>query len=489
MNKSTRNEKGGGSFKFVSASRLRSAYESGETDPVRVAETVLNGVTAWDSEEYPMRAFIAQRADDVLEAARESKKRYEKKATLGRLDGIPVAVKDEFYQRGYPITVGTSFLGGSPVTYDATPVAKLRSAGAVLLGKTNMHEVGIGVTGINPHHGPARNPYDKKRITGGSSSGSAAAVAAGFCPIALGADGGGSVRIPAALCGVVGLKPTYGRVSEYGLYPLCWSVGHVGPLAASVEDAALALEFIGGVDEKDHTTRFQPKLKMDYPLGVSLSKLRLGICKDFFDGADEEVKRVCMGVVRKLEEGGAVVVDVDIPHLDLVRPVQYVTIGVEMAAALYELRRDHKTDFGADTRVFLATASSVPAVDYVRAQRLRTRISRAFNSALADIDVLVSPMTSRAAVPIRPDALSDGESDQEVLEAMTAFSFAANITGLPALTVPAGYDGSGMPVGVQLTGKTWSEPTLLGVGAEVERLVDLKRPERHLELLAESGKG
>ena len=471
-------------FEYLTASRLRRGYESGEIDPVRVAELILEKVAEWDAEEYPLRAFLAQRAEDVLEMAHQSRERYSRKAPLGPLDGVPVAVKDELLQKGYPTTVGTSFLGGEPERKDATAVASLRKAGAVLLGKTNMHEVGIGITGINPHHGPARNPYNMERITGGSSSGSAAAVAAGLCPIALGADGGGSVRIPAALCGVVGLKPTYGRVSDHGVYPLCWSVAHVGPLAASIEDAATVLEVIAGIDTKDSNTSVQPPFSVEYPVGFPLPDLRIGICRSFFDDADDEVTSKCRSVVQKLEDAGATVVDVDIPYLDLVRPVQYVTIGVEMAAALYEHRRYHKTDFGCDTRVFLETASSVPAVDYVRAQRLRTRIARSFKSALAKVDVLVSPTTARTATPIRPEALGDGESDQEVLEVMTAFSFAANVTGLPAITVPAGYDKDGMPIGLQLMGKAWSEAMLLGVGAEVELLIELRRPQRYLDIFS-----
>lgn len=473
-------------FQFSSARQLHEAYSQKRTDPVAVAKVVLEAVAAWDREDFPLRAFLAQRAEDVVEMAERSKERYENGKPLGPLDGVPVAVKDELHQRGYPTTVGTRFLGGAPETRDATVVDRLRRAGAVLLGKTNMHEVGIGITGINPHHGPARNPYDAHRITGGSSSGSAAAVAAGFCPIAVGADGGGSVRIPASLCGVVGIKGTYGRVSDHGVYPLCWSVAHVGPLASSVADAVLAFEIMAGEDPHDPNTLGVPPMKLSPPDPPPLSSLRLGLCHAFFESADEEVKAVCMERVRALEDVGVSVVEVDLPHLELVRPVQYVTIGVEMASALYEHRDLHKRDFGCDTRILLEAASSVSAVDYVRAQRLRTRIARSFNGALTSVDALVSPTTGRTATPIRDDALSDGESDQEVLEAMTAFSFAANVTGLPSVTVPAGYDFQGLPVGLQLMGRAWDEATLIRLAAEVESGVEKRRPKRHLDLLRAS---
>jgi Asp-tRNA(Asn)/Glu-tRNA(Gln) amidotransferase A subunit family amidase len=470
-------------FSFVSARRLVDAYRAGRTDPVEVAQRVVEAVADSDRMDPPLRAFIAQRSEDVLEMAEASRRRYRSARPIGPLDGVPIAVKDEVEQKGYPTTVGTSFLGRAPAEEDSLAVSRLRRAGGVLLGKTNMHEAGLGVTGINPHHGPVRNPYDANRISGGSSSGSAAAVAAGFCPMALGADGGGSIRIPAALCGVVGIKPSYGRVSERGAFPLCWSVAHLGALAGTVEDGVRVLEIIAGRDQEDPNTWAQPPLDLSGCLEGDVEGLRVGICSDFFDQASPEVSEICMAAVRRLESEKAQIVDLDIDSLEYVRPVHYVTIGVEMATALYEHRKEHRRSFAPDTRILLEVAAGIPAVDYLRAQQLRTRVCRGFDDALRLADVIISPTTGRTAAPIRPEAIACGESDQEVLEAMTVFSFAANATGLPAVTVPVGYDGEGLPIGMQIMARSWQESVALRVAAAAESAFEPTRPERFFDLL------
>jgi Asp-tRNA(Asn)/Glu-tRNA(Gln) amidotransferase A subunit family amidase len=225
-----------------------------------VAERALAAIA--DSQQNGLSIFVAWEQADLLAQATASAQRLREGRPLSPLDGVPVAVKDELDLRGFGTSVGTRFLGKQPAAEDSTAVARLRAAGALLLGKVNMHEIGIGVTGQNPHHGTVRNPYDPQRHTGGSSSGSAAAVAAGFCPIAIGADGGGSIRIPASLCGVVGLKPTYGRVSETGAAPLDWSVAHIGPLGATARDVALGYAAIAGLTG-DPNTLHQPALTLE----------------------------------------------------------------------------------------------------------------------------------------------------------------------------------------------------------------------------------
>lgn len=472
-----------GGFEFRKASDFTERYAKGSVTPTEVAERCLEAVAESDRQDPPLRAFISQRREDVLSMAAESAERYKQKKSLGPLDGVPVAIKDEVHQKGYPTTVGTSFLGQKPAAEDAETVRRLRAAGAVFLGKTNMHEVGLGTTGINPHHGAARNPYNPGHITGGSSSGSAAAVAAGFCPMALGADGGGSIRIPAGFCGLTGIKGTFGRVSEHGAAPLCWSVAHIGPLAGTVADAALMFSIMAGPDPKEPPTWGQPELKLDGALKGEVKGLRLGICPDFFDQADEEVQAVIRKAIDKLKDKGAEVVELKIDALEYVRVVQYVIIGCEMAAALFEHRKAHKRDFASDTRMLLELASNVPAVDYIRAQRLRTRICRGFDEALKKADVILSPTTGTTAAPIKPKALRHGESDEAVLEANTHFSFAANQTGLPALAVPAGYDSAGLPVGLQVTGRAWEEATIVKVAAAVEQTLTRRRPARYWDLL------
>jgi len=470
-------------FKHESVADFTAAYRDGNSTPETVAQRVLKATSDSEGLDPPMRVFIAQRDDDVLEQARASADRWTRGAPLGPLDGVPVAVKDELDQRGYPTTVGTSFHGEEIKEQDATCVARLREAGALLIGKANMQEIGLGITGINPIHGAARNPHDPGRITGGSSSGSGAAVGAGLCPVAVGADGGGSVRIPAALCGVVGIKPTYGRVSEHGAAPLCWSVAHIGPLAATVQDAALALSIMAGEDEADVNTRAQPPLNLSgFESGVE--GLRVGWCEAWAKQAEPEVMAAARAAVGRLEQAGARLVRLDPPDTDMIRVVLSITIGVEMAASQYEPWTEDRRRYGADTRALLQLANTVPAVDYVRAQRFRSLIARQFADMLEQVDVIATPTTAATAAPILDDALSDGQSDDLVLEQMTAFTYAGNLTGLPALTVPAGYDGADLPVGLQLMARHWDETLLLRCGREVERGHTARAPAVHYRLLS-----
>ncbi|MEC9072340.1 MAG: amidase, partial [Myxococcota bacterium] len=318
---------------FSSARSYYVSYRNGETDPREVAERLLKTVAEWDAAQPAMRLFIAQRPDDLREQAEASAKRWADGAPLGPLDGVPVAVKDEMDQRGYPTTLGTSFMGQEIEGEDAEPVRRLREAGALLVGKANMHEIGIGVSGLNSHHGTARNPYNPGHWTGGSSSGSGAVVGSNLCPIALGADGGGSIRIPAALCGVVGLKPTWGRVSERGVPGLCWSVGHAGPLGATVGDVAMAYGAIAGVDPRDPRTAHQPAPAMDRLGDLDLRGVRVGVYAPWFEDADTEIVSACFAALETLKAAGAELVDVEIPELGLLRSVHLVTIISEMAAA------------------------------------------------------------------------------------------------------------------------------------------------------------
>ncbi|MEY2818833.1 MAG: GatA1, partial [Chloroflexota bacterium] len=226
-------------FQFTTIFDFAKAYRDGTTTPEEVAKKVLDAIEASDKSETPLRAFIAVNRDDVMRQARESTERIKNGKPLSVFDGVPVAIKDEMDMIPYPTTVGTSFLGEAPAKEDSEVAARLRKVGALLIGKTNMHEIGINVFGLNPHHGTTRNPYNPNHFTGGSSSGSATAVAAGLVPVAIGADGGGSIRIPSAFCGLVGLKATFGRVSEHGAFPLDWSVAHIGPIGATATDVAL----------------------------------------------------------------------------------------------------------------------------------------------------------------------------------------------------------------------------------------------------------
>jgi len=375
----------------------------------------------------------------------------------------------------FPTTVGTRFLGEKPASKDAFIVARMRSAGALMIGKTNMHEIGIGVTGINPHHGPARNPYDPEFCTGGSSSGSAAAVAAGLCPVALGADGGGSIRIPAAFCGVVGLKSTFGRISEVGAYPLCWSVAHVGPIAATAMDAALAYSIIAGIDPADPSSQFQPTPVMDDFGNTDLTGMRIGIFTPWFNHASKSVADACQSLVIKFQGLGAQIMEIEIPDLDMSRVAHLITIVSEMNATMNPFYDEHRTDFGPDTRANLVLGRSFTTSDYIKAQKMRAKAVKNLFSVFEKADVIITPSTGCVAPPILPDAIKDGESDLSVLTEIMRFASLANLTGFPAISFPAGYEGD-LPIGMQAMGRPWEEHILLRLAYASESLIARKKP-------------
>jgi len=467
---------------FQTAADFIAAYQRGDTTPTAVAENCLKAIEETNNLSPPLRAVIACRRDEVMALAAASTQRYAHGAPLGPLDGVPVGVKDELDQAGYPTTVGTQFMGAEPATEDATVVGRLRRAGALMVGKLNMHEIGIGVTGINPHHGAARNPYDHGRATGGSSSGSGSAVGSGLCPIAVGADGGGSIRIPASLCGVVGLKATFGRISEHGAAPLCWSVAHVGPLAASVYDAALAYSIMAGHDPADSNTRYQPAVELNGLINPEIDGLRIGIYAPYFQDAEPAVVDACEAAVEALCAQGARRVSIELPDLGLLRTAHMVTIVSEMLTSMTpQLNKDRRV-FGHDVRLNLALARRLTNGDYVKAQRMRPRFYAGFQRAFEQADIIVTPTTACTAPEIQADALKTGDSNLPLLDRIMRFSPAANLTGLPGLSVPVGYDSSGLPIGLQIMGPAWSESRLLGVGLAVEKAVERRAPSdyRHL---------
>ncbi len=471
------------SFRFETAADLVRAFKEGKSTPEKVAEKILAACRADDEREPPMRAFISQDEEDVMRQAKDATRRYAGGIPLGPLDGVPVAIKDELDQKGYGTTVGTRFLGKTIASEDAWAVASLRRAGAVLIGKANMHEIGLGVTGVNPHHGPARNPYDPTRATGGSSSGPAACVAAGLGPVAVGADGGGSIRIPAALCGLVGLKPTFGRVSERGAAPLCWSVAHVGPIGATARDVALAYGLMAGIDPEDGNTHLQPSVSLDEMRRPDLKKIKLGIYRPWFEDASEDIVAACQKMLSHFEGLGAELVEVELPELSLLRVVHMVTIVSEMAASMSEHMKAHRKDFGHDTRMNLALAARLSASDYIHAQRLRMRISAHFSRAMDEVDMLLTPATACTAPVISAKVARTGESNLGLLEQLMRFAPAANLTGLPAISFPAGYNAEGMPIGMQAMGRPFEEDLLLGLAGFSEGFVARKAPKVHHRLL------
>lgn len=470
-------------FQFVSLFDYANAYRSGSSSPEEVAKKVLDSIEKSDAGDAPLKAFIAVDRDDVIRQAYESAGRIKAGRPLGIFEGVPVAIKDEIDMVPYRTTVGTAFLGKTPAREDATVVARLRSAGALLIGKTNMHEIGIGVTGLNPHHGTTRNPYDTNHFTGGSSSGSAAAVAAGIVPVAIGADGGGSIRIPASFCGLVGLKATFGRISEHGAYPLDWSVAHIGVLAGSAADTAATYAVIVGPDPSDPTSLHQPLPALKGWDDLNLRGLKLGVYRDWFRHADAEVVAACEAMLGEYERMGCQIVEIVIPDLEANRVAHSVTITSEMAQAMQATYDEHHKEHGLDVRVILALARQFTATDYLTAQRIRTRMIRHFNNALKRVDIILTPAAGIVAQEIRKGALPDGESDLTITIEIMRFTTVANMTGLPAISFPVGYTRKGLPIGLQVIGRAWDEVNLLRMALAAEQVVEHRAPQVHYRIL------
>ena len=458
------------------------AYRSGDSTPEKVAQSILAAQTAQSKLQPPQHIFISQDETDLMSQAAASTDRIQQGAARSILEGVPIAVKDEIDQVPYPTSAGTTFLGRTPAVEDATVVARLRAAGAMLIGKTNMREIGIDPNSLNDHFGTLRNPYDFSREAGGSSSGSGVAVAGGLCPAAIGADGGGSIRVPAAHCGVVGLKPTYGRVSEHGAVPLCWSVAHLGPIGLSTADVALIYEVIAGPDARDPLTAIQPEMKLHLWNQPALNGLVLGIYPRWFEHAAPDVVAACKEMLEQLQDRGARLREIEIDELDEMRIAHGVIILSEMVASMARYR-NHLADMGAATRISLELGRALAADDYIHAQRMRMRAARIFQEVFEKIDVVVTPATAVTAPKIPAGAQSCGWSDLGTVTEQMRFVFPANLLGLPAVSFPAGYDKTGLPIGMQAMGRCWEEHIVLRIARHAESCLIRKKPPSSSEIL------
>ncbi|XP_050370311.1 fatty acid amide hydrolase-like [Argentina anserina] len=466
------------SFRYWTISDYSRAYTSREITPKLVAERLIAAIHESSNPPFKMSFFINYNTEDILNQATESTLRYEQGVPISALDGVPIAVKDEIDCRPYPTTGGTKWLHKfRPCTDDACCVKCLRQCGAMLIGKTNMHELGAGTSGINPHYGATRNPHDPGRISGGSSSGSAAVVASGLCPVALGVDGGGSVRMPAALCGVVGLKPTFARVSHLGVLPLNWTVGMVGILAGTVEDALIVYAaIIGRIPSSQPTISpevYFPLLNSTKPI----SDIKFAKYGEWFNDCSDDIRECCTNALDRLHKHyGWKTVEVTIPEIEVMRLAHYLTIGSECTTSLgpHFEKLDFK-EIGWDVRVALAVYASFSSKEYIQAQRIRNRQIQFHKNLFSHADIIVSPTAGVTAYPILDDALETGELDYINGAALVRYSISGNFLGLPAVTIPVGYDKRGLPIGLQLIGKPWSEATLIHVAFAVQNLYVAER--------------
>jgi len=443
-----------------------------QVSPVEVVRTYLERISGLDP---TVRAFITVSADAALEAARAAESVLMAGHPVGPLHGVPWAPKDLYSTKGLRTTGGSKILREWVPSEDSTVVARLTRAGAIVLGKLNMHEFAYGPEGINAHYGDTRNPWsaDAHRIAGGSSSGSGAAVAAALAPGSLGSDTGGSIRIPASLCGITGLKPTYGRVSRAGVLPLAWSMDHVGPMTRSARDCALMLSAIAGYDPADPTTSVLPVPDYGAALTGDVKGLRVGLLRAHFtDPAAPEVRAAVEGVAKQLEQGGALVDDVNLTQVIHVATASAAIVASEALAYHAPWMRSRAQDYQPDVRERLRLGAFVNGAHYVRAQQIRALVAREIDEALARRDVLLAPATPLVAPVLgeRETALGDGPSD--VRAALLRCTRPFNFSGHPACAAPCGFTAAGLPIGAQIVGRPFDEATVLRVVDAYQRVTD-----------------
>lgn len=454
------------------------AYRSNATTPSVVADQLISAIKEWNTREPSMPMLIHFDPDEIRKQAEVSTSRFVQGKPLSILDGVFIAIKDDVDCYPFPSRSGTSWFDQvRTVDKDAVCVARLRQCGAILIGKANMHELGLGVTGNNPNHGTARNPHALDRYTGGSSSGPASIVASGLCPAAIGTDGGGSVRIPSSLCGIVGLKTTYGRTDMTGVLCDGGTVEVVSPLAASVEDAMLVYSAIAGSSPSDiislrPSPLCLPNLSSSDNLNI-LQSVKLGKYSEWFhDVSNTEISTKCEDALQLLcSTFGSEITEIVLPELEEMRTAHIVSIGAESLFPLTPFYCEgRRSDFTLDTRASLALFSTFNASDYIGCQRIRRRIMYYFMEAFKKVDIIVTPTTGMTSPKISPSALKVGESDYDVSGYLMRFVQPGNLLGLPAISVPIGHDKDGLPIGLQLIGRPWGEATLLRAAYALEEI-------------------
>ncbi len=470
------------------AASLAADIKSKKVSAKEVTDALLARIDAHDKN---IGAFTCIDAEGARAQAAEIDSRIAKGESVGALAGVPVAIKDNIHVTGMPTTCSSKIMKPFVPPYDAFVTKKMREAGAVFLGKTNLDEFAMGSSTENSALQITHNPHDFERVPGGSSGGSAAAVAAGFSPLALGSDTGGSIRAPASFCGCVGLKPTYGVVSRYGLVAFGSSLDQIGPFGRTVEDTALLLSVIAGHDPKDSTSRAEPVDGLNAPLNPSAKGLKIGLPKEYFetDGLSDEVRNSVLAAVDALKSEGAQVQEVSLPMIKYAVPTYYIVATAEASSNLARYdgvhygSRAEGTDniidlfsktreegFGPEVkrRIMLGTyvlSAGYYDAYYLRALKVRTRIAQDFDKAFEQVDVIASPVAPDTAFK-----LGELINDPLAMYLSDIYTISTNLASVPGISVPCGTDSKGMPVGLQLMGRRFEDARLLSTAAAYERL-------------------
>jgi aspartyl-tRNA(Asn)/glutamyl-tRNA(Gln) amidotransferase subunit A len=460
----------------LSVSQLGSRIESGDVSPVDVAEAFICRI---DALEPQLNAFITRADEHALRAAREAEKEILRGDYKGPFHGIPVGLKDLFWTKGVRTTSGSVIDGDFVPTEDSAVASRMKAAGAYFIGKLHMTEFAFDGTSLNRHYGPARNPWDLARMAGGSSSGPGVAVSSGQVPIAMGTDTGGSVRVPAALCGITGLKPTFGLISRYGVTPLSWSMDHVGPMTRTVRDAALALNMLAGYDPRDpDSVEMQPKNYLE-GLDRGIQKIRIGVPRDFvWDVMDFEVEKAFRVAMVQMESLGSHTREVSTTDLGLINSAGSV-VQTSEAGIIHRSRVLNQGQyFDPVIRRRVESGLFIPAEAYLHAQQVRAKLKGLLLETLDEVDILATPTTAIAAPEIDQERAVIQGQDVPIREALLRITRVFSTVGLPAISVPCGFTEGGLPVGLQLVGKPFSESLLLRTAQAYQESTDwhLRRP-------------
>jgi aspartyl-tRNA(Asn)/glutamyl-tRNA(Gln) amidotransferase subunit A len=463
------------SLTSLSALTLGQMIRDLEVSSVEVINNFLERIHSFDKR---INAFMRVFNETAISDATRAQDEIMAGHWRGPLHGVPFAVKDLFDTAGAPATAGSKIWKDYVPVADAHVVEKLREAGAVLLGKLNMHEFAFGITSRNPHYGPTLNPWDLTRMCGGSSSGSAAALAAGFVPLALGTDTGGSIRIPSSLCGTVGLKPTYGLVSRRGVLPLAWSLDHVGPMARQVEDIALSLQVIAGHDPNDFTSANRKEQDYTTQLEGDISGLVIGLPTNFFyENLRKDIKEAVLKAVKGMETLGASVREIEIPGIIEDDIAAFTVLFSEASTCLETHARNRPQDVGDEVMSGIRLGMTIPATRYIHALRARTKLIEVMADVFSQVDLLVVPGTTVDAPPIESQEVSIGPDRMiNVRSALTRFTRYFNLAGNPVLCVPCGFSNQRLPVGMQIIGRPFDEATLLNAGYLFQEAFPLDTP-------------
>ena len=461
------------SLTIASAGRL---LRTRALSPVELTEAYLARIARLDP---TLRAFITVTGDLARQQARRAERELARRKWRGPLHGIPLTLKDLYWTAGVRTTAGSRILADFVPAASATATERLLASGAVLLGKTNLHEFAAGVTTDNPHWGTCQNPWKLGYIPGGSSGGSAAAVAASLGLASLGSDTGGSIRIPAAFCGIVGHKPTYGLVPRHGILPESWSLDHGGPMTRTAADAAVVLQAIAGHDPRDPSSSRRRVLAFARALRADLKGVRVGVPQNYyFDLVEPEVERAVRQAIEALGALGARLVEVRVPGVEAALDTCFVVAWAEAAHYHRPWLTTRASDYGSDVRALLQGALLYLASDYLQGQRVRARIRQSLRGVVEQVDVLVSPTVPLTATPIgHLETVIDGRK-VSVLDVGARLSCVANLTGEPACSVPCGFTRAGLPIGLMIHGRAFEDATVLRVAHAYEQAKEwhVRRP-------------